>query len=72
MTTKKRKVLRIVNYRLPSDPENYYREKLTLYTHWCNEGTDLIKDYHTYEEAFNTQKYETAKKMKEYEPLSKA
>ena len=42
-----------------------------LYTHWHNEGTDLIKDYHTYEEAFNTQKYEIAKNMKEYEPLSK-
>ena len=61
---KKRKVLRFVNYRLLRDPENYYREKLLFYTHWHNEGTDLIKDFHTYEEAFNTQKCEIAKKLK--------
>ena len=43
-----------------------------LYTHWCNEGTDLIKDCHTYEKAFNAQKYmRLPKKMTEYEPLSK-
>ena len=43
-----------------------------LHTHWCNEGTDLIKDYHTYEEAFNTQKYEIAKKQKNMNHYSKA
>ena len=67
---KHRKVIRFVNYRLQTDPDNYYRERLLLYIPWRCESVDLYFGYDTYKEAFEQKKLQIISKMKIYEPLS--
>ena len=62
-----RKVIQFVNYKLQSDPENYFREKLLLYTPWQNEDTDLLHGCSTYEDAFKLCQHMIIEKMKTYE-----
>lgn len=35
------RVIRYVRFNLKTDPDNYYREKLMLFTPWRNECSDL-------------------------------
>ena len=67
--TKNLSNLLITNYMLILKTTT--EKKLMLYTHWCKESNDLLKNLCTYEEAFREWRQEIATKMKEYEPLSK-
>ena len=67
---KKNKVIRFVNYRKHLDPENFYREKLLLYTPWRYEEKDLYHGQKNYKEAYEIKREIIFLKMKEYEPLS--
>ena len=67
---KKNKVIQFVNYRKHLDPENFYREKLLLYTPWLYEEEDLYHGQKNYKEAHEIKREIIFLKMKEYEPLS--
>ena len=67
----KKKVIRFVNYRKNLDPENFYREKLLLYTPWQCEEKDLFHGKNTYYEAYELKKDLIFAKMMDYEPLSR-
>ena len=64
---KKPKIIRSVRFNETKDPENYYREKIMLYTPWRNEKKDLLKDFQTYQDRFKTIKDLIEKNSKEYE-----
>ena len=59
-----------MNYKQKLDPENYYRERLLLYTPWRHEETDLYHGKHTYAEAFDCMKDMIQHKMAVYEPMA--
>ena len=63
---KRRKIIRFVNYRLKTNPEEYYRERLMLYTAWTDE--DKLKgEFATYQEAFEHHKETICANMAVYE-----
>ena len=67
---KKRKVPRIiryVRYNKKNDPENYYRERLMLFTPWRNEEKDLIYCFDTFGAHYNSLKTSIESKSNEYE-----
>lgn len=47
------RVIRYVRYSLKTNPENYYREKLMLFTPWRNETSDLLCGHQSFEQSFN-------------------
>ena len=49
----KPKIIRSVRFHISKDPENHYKEQLMLYSLWCNENTDLLRDCETYQARFN-------------------
>ena len=49
---KREAVIRFRWYNKDAEPSNRYRVKLTLYFFWCNEDTDLLGGYSTYEEYY--------------------
>ena len=65
----KNKVICFVNYHLKSNPEQYYCEHLMLCTHLVKED-QVLSNFQTYKEAFNSKLGEVQIKMAEYEPLS--
>ena len=67
---RKSKIIRFVNYKQKLDPENYYRERLLLYTAWRHEETDLYHGKQTYAEAFDCMKNMIQHKMAVYEPMA--
>ena len=62
------KVIRFVNYNVKSDPENFAREHLMLYTPRRKEKEDLLGPYDTYQPNFQDHKQQIMKGMKTYEP----
>ena len=67
---KKRKVPRIikyVRYNKKNDAENYYRERLMLFTPWRNEQKELISSFDTFEAHYNSLITSTESKSNEYE-----
>ena len=66
---KKQKIIRFVNYRMKADPEEYYRERVLLYTVWRKEG-EILQNFSTYEAVFNHHKESIMKQMAIYEPMS--
>ena len=65
----KNKVICFVNTCLKSNPEQYYHECIMLYTHWQKED-QVLSNFQTYDEAFNSRLGEVQIKMAEYEPVS--
>ena len=65
----KNKIINFRNYRLKTDPEEYYRERLMLYVPWKKES-DILGNFHTYEDAFSAKHTEIMKKLAVYEPMS--
>ena len=65
----KNKVMCFVNYCPKSNPEQYYHECLMWYTHWQKED-QVLSNFQTYEETFNSKLGEVKIKMAEYKPLS--
>lgn len=61
------RVIRYVRYSLKTNPENYYREKLMLFTPWRNETSDLLCGHQSFEQSFNQKNFFLAKKIKQYE-----
>lgn len=61
------RVIRYVRFNLKTDPDNYYREKLMLFTPWRNECSDLLSGFDSFEQSFNQKKVFLAHKIKEYE-----
>ncbi|XP_062609477.1 uncharacterized protein LOC134271261, partial [Saccostrea cucullata] len=61
------RVIRYVRYSLKTDPENYYREKLMLFTPWRNESSDLLCGQQSFEQSFNLKKFFLAQKIRQYE-----
>ena len=49
---KREAVIRFRRYNKDAEPSNWYRAKLMLYFPWCNEDTDLLGGYSTYEEHY--------------------
>lgn len=47
------RVIRYVRFNLKTDPDNYYREKLMLFTPWRNECSDLLSGFDSFEQSFN-------------------
>ncbi len=66
---KHNKILRFRNYRMLSDPENYYRERLMLYTAWRSETT-IKGNYNTYKESFEANIEQIQQQMQTFEPMS--
>ena len=65
----KSKIIRFRNYRLASDPENYFRERLMLYVPWRTESN--IKQGHaTYESCFQAHLEQVQQQMLKFEPMS--
>ena len=67
---KKRKVPRIiryVRYNKKNDAENYYRERLMLFTPWRNKQKDLLSSFDTFEAHHNSLKTSIKSKSSEYE-----
>ena len=65
---KKARILRCVRYNIEKDRENFYREKIMLYTSWRNEEVDLLQGYHTYESRYNVDKETILQQQSLYEP----
>ena len=65
----KNKIIRFRNYRIKNNTEEYYRERLMLYIPWKKES-DILGNFHTYEDAFNTKRPEIIQKLAIYEPMS--
>ena len=66
---KKRKVPRIIRYIRYNKKyiaENYYRERLMLFTPWRNEQKDLISSFDTFEAHYNSLKTSIESKSNEY------
>ena len=61
------RVIRYVRFNLKTDPENYYREKLMLFSTWRCESSDLLSGFDSYERSFNHQKFSIAHKIQKYE-----
>ncbi|XP_061173328.1 uncharacterized protein LOC133182501 [Saccostrea echinata] len=61
------RVIRYVRYSLKTDQENYYREKLMLFTPWRNESSDLLCGQQSFEQSFNHKKFFLTQKIKQYE-----
>ena len=65
----KNKVIHFRNYRIKTDPEEYYRERLMLYIPWKKE-TDILRNCAMYEEVFKSRYTEILIKLSVYEPMS--
>jgi len=63
------KVIRFVNYRKKSDSEEYFRERLMLYTAWRKED-DIKGELHSYAEAFQAQKHTVMEQISKFEPMA--
>ena len=61
------KIIRYVRFNQKSDEENHFREKLLLFYPWRNEHRDLIGNFDTYKEHYESMKYMINLKCKEYE-----
>ena len=66
----KPKILRYVNYNQKVDSENYYREQIMLFCPWRNEEKDLLKNYKTYQDYFETIRESIQLKKMEYDQNS--
>ena len=66
---KKNKIIHFRNYQIKNNGEEYYRERLMLYIPWKKES-DILGNFHTYEDAFNAKHAEIMKKLAIYEPMS--
>ena len=66
---KEQKIIRFVNYRLKSEPEQYYRERVMLYTAWKNEER-LLDGFATYKDVFYHHKELISEQMAIYEPAA--
>ena len=64
---KRPKIIRSVRFNKNKDPENYCCEKIMLYTPWRNEKKDLLKDFETYQDRFETVKHQIEENSKQYE-----
>ena len=62
------RILRCVRYNIEKDRENFYREKVMLYTSWRNEEVDLLQGYNTYESRYNVDKETILQQQSLYEP----
>ena len=70
MTIRRRKnpkIIRYVRFNKKADPENYYREKLLLFTPWRNEETDLLDLSGSYEKQYMQKKNIIDFKCNQYE-----
>ena len=65
------KITRYVRYNMKNDAENYYRERLMLFTPWWNEQKDLISSFDTFEAHYKSLKISTESKSNEYEHYTK-
>ena len=65
---KNARILRCVRYNIEKDRENFYREKIMLYTSWRNEEVDLLQGYNTYESRYNVDKETILQQQSLYEP----
>ena len=63
----KPRIIRSVRFNKNKDPENYFREKIMLYTAWRNETKDLLKDSQTYQDRIQVVKDEIEQNRKTYE-----
>ena len=63
------KIIRFVNYRHKTHPEDYARERLMLYTSWRKED-ELLCGFETYEQSLRARGDVIMAKLAEYEPLS--
>ena len=63
------KIIRFVNYRQRTNPEDYARERLLLYTPWRKES-EILSKYSSYHEALQDKMSVILAKLLEYEPLS--
>ena len=63
----KPRIIRSVRFNKNKDPENYYRERIMLYTAWRNESRDLLKDFQTYQDRFEVAQDEIKQNRKQYE-----
>jgi hypothetical protein len=67
---RKPKVIRYRRYALKSDPENYFRERLMLFTPWRRPEASLKADYATYAQAFQAKEQQIKEAMARYESVS--
>lgn len=51
---KKPKIIRYVRYNREQELENFFREQLMLFYPWRNESQDLIGNFQTFEEQYNS------------------
>ena len=65
---KNARILRCVRYNIEKDRENFYREKIMLYTSWRNEEVDLLQGHNTYESRYNVDKETILQQQSLYEP----
>ena len=68
---KKTRILRCVRYNIKIDRENFYREKIMLYTNWRNEDVDLLQSCKTYESRYNIDRETILQQQLLYEPAGK-
>ena len=66
---RKNKVIRFRRYSKKTDPENYFREMLLLYTSWRSE-TSLIGNSTSFEDAYKQKQRDILQKQKEFEPVT--
>jgi len=64
---RKPKIIRSVRFNKEKDSVNYYREQLMLYSPWRNEEKDLILNFQTYQESFESQKVNITERREQYE-----
>ena len=66
---KKRSQARIIGrvwFNREAKPEKCFRELLMLLNPWRNEGTDLLKNYSSYEEHYMNRREKISKQMQQY------
>ena len=69
---KKPRMIRSVRFNKNKDSSNFCRGQIMLYTAWRNETTDLLKDFHTYQDRFEVLKDMIQQNRKQYEHHTEA
>ena len=62
------RILRCVRYNVDINSEDYFREKIMLYTSWRNEETDLLMGHTSYQSRYNSEKDSILEQQLIYEP----
>jgi hypothetical protein len=62
-----KKIIRYVRFNQKTDEENHYREKMLLFHPWRNEETDLLGNFSTYKEHYESMKHMIDHKCATYE-----